>query len=184
LEKIVKRALQKDPAKRYKMGLDMASELATACSYLDRPQDEISIDEKFSEVKQLNFFLGFADADIWEILRASIWQEFKEGEQIISEGEIDDCFYIIISGNVKVLKGGKHISGLQAGDCFGEMGYITKFKRTATIVASGPASIIKINSTLIEQVSADCQLRFCKTFLRTLIRRLSQTTEVITTKPR
>ena len=36
---------------------------------------------------------------------------------------------------------------------------------------------MKANSALLEQVSRDCQLRFCKVFLKTLIRRLSLTTE-------
>jgi serine/threonine protein kinase len=179
LENIVRKALQKDPAKRYKMGLDLASELATACSHLERPQYEISIQEKLVDVKKLEFFLGFPDPELMEILRASIWQEFKRGEEIISEGEVDDCFYILTHGSVNVQKAGRLINRLRAGDCFGEMGYITKFNRTATVIADDSVSMMKINSTLIEQVSADCQLRFCKAFLRSLIQRLSQTTEAM-----
>jgi len=64
-----------------------------------------------------------------------------------------------------------------SGDCFGEMGYLAKTKRTATIVASGPTSLLKVNSTVISQVSLNCQVRFLKVFLRTLIHRLSVTTE-------
>ena len=64
----------------------------------------------------------------------------------------------------------------------GEMGYLAKTKRTASIVASSDTSLLKINSTVISQVSLKCQVRFLKVFLRTLIYRLSATTEVISSK--
>jgi serine/threonine-protein kinase len=59
------------------------------------------------------------------------------------------------------------------------MGYLAKTKRTATIAADTDTSLLKINSTVISQVSLNCQVRFLKVFLRTLIHRLSVTTEVI-----
>ena len=68
------------------------------------------------------------------------------------------------------------IGTLQKGDCFGEMGYLSKIKRTATVTAKEPVSTIKVNATLIEQVSSDCQLRFYRVFLRVLIDRLAKTT--------
>ena len=45
-------------------------------------------------------------------------------------------------------------------------------KRTATILAAGPVTVMKVSSTLLEQVSAECQLRFNQVFLRSMIGRL------------
>jgi hypothetical protein len=45
-------------------------------------------------------------------------------------------------------------------------------KRTATIRAGSDVTVLKVSSTLLEQVSASCQLRFNRVFLRTLIGRL------------
>ena len=42
----------------------------------------------------------------------------------------------------------------------------------ATINASGPVTVMKVSSTLLEQVSAECQLRFNQVFLRNMIGRL------------
>ena len=42
--------------------------------------------------------------------------------------------------------------------------------------------LMKISATLIDQVSIDCQLRFSKSFLRTLVRRLSSTTAMVVNK--
>ena len=97
---------------------------------------------------------------------------------MIREGEIDDSFYIIVSGHVQVIKGGRALGALQEGDCFGEMGYMSHTERTANVNAHGGCILMRVNATLIEQASLQCQLRFHKVFLRSLIERLTRTSEV------
>lgn len=179
LQDIITRALQKNPDDRYQMGLELATDLSNAFDLLEGHMEDISIQERFNSIKKLDFFNGFPDAEMWEIIQAGTWQDYKMGEDIIVEGELDDCFYILIKGNVNVIKNKKIIRKLGMGDCFGEMGYLAKTKRTATIVAVNDTSLLKINSTVISQVSLNCQVRFLKVFLRTLIHRLSATTEII-----
>ena len=65
---------------------------------------------------------------------------FKKGEEIIKEGMLSDCAYIIDAGQVEVSKklpnGEKQIIGmLNENDIFGEMGLIDGFPRSATVVA-------------------------------------------------
>ncbi|MCI0399702.1 MAG: serine/threonine-protein kinase [Gammaproteobacteria bacterium] len=179
LEEIVSKAMKKDPDERYQMGLELASDLSKAFKHLEGTREDVAAQERFNAVKQLEFFKGFPDTEIWEILRASAWLEYRHGQEIIVEGDIDDSFYIIVFGSVVVMKGNKRIRILGDGDCFGEMGYLTKSKRTATIVAEGETSLLKIKSTVISQVSLECQVRFLKVFLRTLIQRLSVTTQKV-----
>ena len=180
LQVIVNKAMEKDISRRYSMGLDLATDLSKAFDALEGPQEDISEQEKFNSIKQLEFFQGFPDAELWEILRASTWQDYDETDDIIVEGELDDCFYIIAEGRVFVTKNNQTIRTLEKGDCFGEMGYLAKTKRTASIKSEGKTSLLKINSTVISQVSLNCQVRFLKVFLRTLIHRLSVTTERVT----
>lgn len=183
LEKIVRRTLEKNPARRYRMGLDIAADLSMAFTHLERPQEDIAITAKFDRVKRLEFFRGFPDAEIWEIIRASVWMEVDVETAVVVEGEVDESFFIIVSGDVNVSKLGQSIGQLHSGECFGEMGYLSRIKRTATVKADGPVSLIKINATLIEQVSADCQIRFYKVFMKVLIERLSRTTEMVVRGP-
>ena len=171
------KATRKDIENRYQTGLEFAIGLSKAFEALEGPEENISEQERFNSIKQLDFFEGFPDAEIWEIIRASTWQEYSMKDDVIVEGELDDCFYIIVEGEVGVLKNKKSIRLLGIGDCFGEMGYLAKTERTATIKALTKTSLLKINSTVISQVSLNCQVRFLKVFLRTLIHRLSMTTE-------
>ncbi len=79
---------------------------------------------------------------------------------------MDDRFYIIVSGNCAVERHSKSIGILSTGECFGETSYVQGAKRTATIRAVDAVTVLKVSSTLLEQVSASCQLRFNRVFLR------------------
>jgi serine/threonine-protein kinase len=120
----------------------------------------------------LTFFHEFSHAEIWEVLRASDWHEYKDGEDIVKEGEVDDRFYIVVAGRVKVNANGNNLGSMSNGDCFGETSYVRGAKRQASIQADGQVTILRVSSTLMEQVSSSCQLRFNKVFLRQLITRL------------
>ncbi|GAB4355449.1 MAG: hypothetical protein Kow006_21780 [Gammaproteobacteria bacterium] len=177
LEAIVMKALSKDREQRFASGAEFAAAMADAFSALDQPDQEISSQEKFHTIKALRFFRDFPESEIWEVIHASTWQEYEPDQEILTEGEIDDAFYIIASGEVEVKKGNAVIGALGRGDCFGEMGYVAKTKRIASIVAKSDVAVMKVTSTHIEQTSLACQLNFHKVFLKTLIGRLSRATE-------
>jgi serine/threonine protein kinase len=175
---VIDRALAKDRADRWQSGLEMAAALNEAFTeLLERPTREISDEERFESIARLEFFHGFPAQELWELVRAGTWLEFKDGESIIVEGELDDSFFVITDGVVGVCKNGRSLRELGPGDCFGEMGYLARIRRTASIVARDRTRLLKLNAGVINRVSLNCQVRFLKVFLRTLIHRLSATTE-------
>jgi serine/threonine protein kinase len=176
LTHIVERCLTKSPSARYRSGLDLAADLSLVFSDIHLLEDEISGAAKFSQVKTLRFFQDFSDPEIWEVINASGWHEYDAGSEIITEGEVDNSFYVIVSGEVEVLKGAQIVDRLHQGDCFGEMGFIAGRQRTASIIAHTAVSALKVRASLIDRASLHCQLRFHKVFLNTLVERLSLTT--------
>jgi len=172
LEQVVVTALQKSPEDRFPNGLDFAAALTGVYQELRNQYDKIDQQQHFDLLRRLSFFHDFSHAEIWEILRASDWKDYKPEDDIIREGELDDRFYIIVNGEVCVQSGRRQIGVLGEGDCFGETSYVDGARRTATISAIGPVQLIRVSSTLLEQASSDCQLRFNKVFLRSLIERL------------
>ena len=64
LERTVFKALEKSTKRRYRSGLDFASQLSTLFSNLDLPQADISVQEKPDYLRELNFFRGFPDSEI------------------------------------------------------------------------------------------------------------------------
>jgi len=172
LEELVARALRKDPAQRFQNGLELAGTLTQIYQTLRSQHERIDMKERFDLLRRLRFFHEFSHSEIWEILRASEWREYQAGDEIIREGEMDDRFYIIVSGEVMVKSGRRDIGVLGVGNCFGETSYVRGARRTATICANSPVTLVRVSSTLLEQSSSACQLRFNKVFLRSLIERL------------
>jgi len=174
LEDIVVRMLQKDPAKRFANGLDLAAELTRAYQELSQQDDQISRQEQFNQLRRLRFFHDFSYPEIWEVLRASEWRTHAANEEIVREGEIDDRFYIIVAGRVSVERNGRVLGTLEEGDGFGETSYVDAARRTATIKADSNVTLIRVSATLLEQASMACQLHFNKVFLKSLIERLQR----------
>jgi serine/threonine protein kinase len=172
LEELVARALRKDPAQRFQNGLELAGTLTQIYQTLRSQHERLDMKERFDLLRRLRFFHEFSHSEIWEILRASEWREYQAGDEIIREGEMDDRFYIIVSGEVMVKSGRRDIGALGVGNCFGETSYVRGARRTATICANSPVTLVRVSSTLLEQASSACQLRFNKVFLRSLIERL------------
>lgn len=177
LEAIVARAMCKDLTLRYPNWFDFARELADEFIQLERLREDIGDQEKFNALRGLAFFREFRDEQIWEVVRVSVWEIFQTKQQVIMEGDIGQAFYIIVQGSALVTKAGRLLNTLKAGDCFGEMSYINQAptRRSATISAATPITLVRIKADLLEQLSDGCQLRFNRVFLRTLVERLSRT---------
>ena len=171
-EEVVARAMHKDPAERYASGLDMAAALTRAHQALRRRNGRLEQQEQFGLLRRLKFFHDFSHAEILEVMRAGQLHEYVNGEEIVKQGEMDDRFYVIVSGQCSVLHHGRTLGSISAGDCFGEASYVQGARRAATVRAVGAVTALKVSSTLLEQVSAACQLRFNQVFLRSLIGRL------------
>ncbi len=172
LEEIVAVALQKDPANRFINGTDFGARLTRVYHQLKGQWDGIDQQEHFDTLRRLSFFHDFSQSEIRELLRASEWREYSAADEIVREGTADDRFYVIITGRVAVESNGKSLGTLRESDCFGETGYISGARSTAGIRAQAAVTVLSVSSSLLEQVSTECQLRFNKVFLRTLIRRL------------
>jgi len=171
---ILNKALAKDPSQRYQCSMDFAYDLRLALHSLKEKPKETHDSELLSYIKDLPFFSTFAENQIEQILSACDLVKVEKGETIIQEGEIDDSFYILISGQVVVKTGSKKLAVLEKGQCFGEMAYLTGEARTATIISKEECILLKISSTLLNGLSEDIQLLFFKNFTQTIIKRLSK----------
>ncbi len=68
------------------------------------------------------------------------WQSYKSGDVIFREGEQSDAAYLIISGNVRIVKAydttkPKELAVVGAGEYVGEMGAIDNLPRSASAIA-------------------------------------------------
>lgn len=173
LEDITLKALNKDPDKRYQTCMDLAYDLRIALRGLtDAPKGE-KLKDIVDYILNVPFFHNFTPDQIRELIGASNIVRVSKGKIIVAYGEINDSFYIILSGKTKVRKGDIDIAIIGVGECFGEMAFIAGQPRSATVVADTDCVLLKISATLLDKSSEAIQLLFYKNFATTLVRRLS-----------
>jgi serine/threonine protein kinase len=177
LERIVAKAMAKTLDERYQSGQEMAADLAGVFSHLDEPAAAPPDESKYQTVRALRFFNEFSDDEVHEVVAAADWKQFQPLDSIVDEGTLEHSFFIIVSGDVAVVKNAKQISTLSKGDCFGEMSYVSRTQRSASIVAISDVELLRVDAALMEKASTATQLRFNQIFLRTLIERLTSTSE-------
>lgn len=175
LEEIVGRALARNTKDRYTSAGEMASDLNAfqkKCLH-DVVTSDIGVREKLDRLARVSFFKDFFETELMEVVVAGEWLEYGTYQIILTEGNLDEAFYVVIDGMASVLVNGKIITSLRPGDCFGEMAYVAKRPRSATIQAKTSVTVLKINKEVLATLSVYCQLKFSKVFLNTLIARLS-----------
>lgn len=69
---------------------------------------------------------------------------FDAGDTVIQEGEPGDSFFVAVSGQAKVISGGKAIHRVIPGDHFGEISLLDGRPRSASVVAETPMSLLKV----------------------------------------
>ena len=179
LEKIVNKALAKDPDQRYQSCMDFAYDLGVSARHSKISTKATQVEDKVDYICNLPFFENFSREQIEKILPASNILRVPKGDVIVTEGEIDDSLFIILSGKVEVLKNDININVVDRGECFGEMAYLNGQPRTATLKASTDCVLMKISATMMDKVSKSVQLLFMKSFSTNLAVRVLRTDALV-----
>jgi tRNA A-37 threonylcarbamoyl transferase component Bud32 len=176
LDRIVRRAMQKEAGTRYHSADEFADELLEAVrAGLGQPEEVFGDADKFAALRALRFFTAFADAELWEVVALAQWEKTAGGTVLISEGDPGDFFCVVLDGEVRVTKNKKLLSVLGPGECFGEMAYLSlgTQARGATVAASADSRVLRIRVTELEQASISCRRKFDRAFIGILVERLN-----------
>ena len=97
-----------------------------------------------SALKNTPLFAGVPEEALSKVATFATLESAVEGKTIIREGGFSNDFYIVEDGTVKVEREGEHLADLGPGDVFGEQGLLEKQERSATVIATSPVRLIKI----------------------------------------
>lgn len=150
----------------------------------DTMESEISLPEKILHLRSIQIFQDLSVSELAAV--ASVTEEavYPAGEVVIREGEPGDTMYLIIMGEVSVMKSqqgeaGSHeieLDRIRAGDYFGEMALFEDVVRSATIRTAEESRLLVLNKqefTEIVREYPQIALHICRV-LSDRIRRLHQ----------
>ena len=98
------------------------------------------IDNMVNELKEILFFAGLGHKSLTRIIPSLEEVSYSRRSTIIRQGEVGDSFYVIRSGNVRVVRevddaAPTHLAELGPNEGFGEMALLTDEPRSAMVVA-------------------------------------------------
>jgi CRP-like cAMP-binding protein len=107
---------------------------------------------------------------------------YHDGEVIVKQGEVGDCMYVILEGQVEVVyeRNGReiHLAYRTKDDYFGEMALFEKEVRMATVRAAGSVRLLTIDrKNLMRHISANPSLAL--RMLETMSKRLRELSEEV-----
>ncbi len=101
-------------------------------------------------------FDGMSEYQIRKAILISELHEFKADDLLIRQGDMGRNMYLILSGEVEVVRhddgADRHVATLGPGMVFGEIGYIRETRRTADVRALSDVSMLRFD---IEKIGKD-----------------------------
>ena len=171
------KAIDKDPAQRYRSWLDFGKDITRAFMSL-RPGPEVSASdsEKFGKLRDMPFFKDFGEVELWEVVRVGTWQTIEPGTVLMREGEQGDTFYLLLDGEVDVTLLGKPLASSSPAPASARC----STSPTASSAAPAPSlratrsSSCRSSSPRCASPATRCQNCFHKAFMRVLVERLAK----------
>jgi CRP-like cAMP-binding protein len=80
---------------------------------------------------------------------------FEPGSAIVTDGERDDTYHVLLSGRAQVIVNGASRAELLPGDAFGEIAVLHRVPRTASVVADDRSRVLTVDGEAIRAALRD-----------------------------
>lgn len=104
-------------------------------------------------------FAGFSKRHLQRLAASADEVRFGPGERIVEEGNPGETLFVLLEGQVKVVRNGTLRTRLVPGDFFGEVSVLDGGPRTASVIAETPVAALRLfRRTVLELVGSEPQL--------------------------
>ena len=186
MDAILQRAMAKLPSQRFAGWDEFALEWSSLVANREVPRgplQEVLDSERFNLLRNLEFFAGFGDVELWEVVHRAQWQRHGFGAALYRKGEEGNTFHIIAQGQIDVYRDGQRVAQLGAGTSVGEMAYLAPSDEmrihAADVIVSDAATTIAFTPHTLDCLGPGTRHLFDAAFIKVLVRRLHAAHEAL-----
>jgi CRP-like cAMP-binding protein len=118
-------------------------------------------------------FESVSKKGIRAIVGAATEVDVRAGKALVREGEFGRDLYVIVAGEALVTQGGKRLSRLGPGDFFGELAFLDRSRRSATVTARSDMRVMVLGPREFD-VIVEREPAIAKRLLEAMARRIRQ----------
>lgn len=145
--------------------------------------------DKLAALRRSPLFDQLSPAELEVLAELSRPRRYARGQAIVEEGELGDSLYVLVSGEVEVLRRDgpedRALARLEPPEFFGEMALIDREQRSATVRAASEVTALQLtaqNFTAFRKHSRDGFTFVVINIARTLSSRLRQADARLTSR--
>jgi CRP-like cAMP-binding protein len=110
------------------------------------------MDQKLELLRRVPLFAGMGQDELEEIARIAEEKDTPAGTALTHEGRHEGYFFVIVSGTVRIERGGQTINNIRDGDFLGEIVLLDGGPRTATATTTSPCRLLAMTHQRFEQL--------------------------------
>jgi CRP-like cAMP-binding protein len=97
---------------------------------------------------------GVGRGALRELAQRAVMHDVDAGTSIVTEGELDDSYYVLLSGRAGVVVGGQRRTELFPGDAFGEIAVLHRVPRSASVIAETNCGLLAVSGDDLRAAAA------------------------------
>ncbi|MFC1869367.1 cyclic nucleotide-binding domain-containing protein [Thermodesulfobacteriota bacterium] len=137
-------------------------------------------------IEDMPMFDEFTDGELKIFSKMDhVLEKFHKGDMILHEGEDLTSIYLILKGNVLIVRKGEvsliRLARLKPGEIFGEMSFFTKKPRRSGAMANDKVLVLKMDEDFFQKVKPAMRDKVKNYFIGLLVKRLDAMNESIMT---
>lgn len=101
---------------------------------------------------------------------------FSQDESVIEKGEVEDSFFVLLSGTARVSENftSESLFTLEPGFIFGEISFLSKTERTKYVIANENVFVLEITGKMLQSLEPDMRDRIKDYLIKKLVGRIIQ----------